>query len=163
MMTLLLFFVSASPANPPHIKAAVSAYEAGKAALLKKQPAAGVELLAKAVEIEPTFLDAYKCLIDAQLATGDNLKAAAIMTQFLEIAPEANHYRILLAQILLGQKQWDRALAQYSIVLRDTPLDADALWGFASAAKELGMEDRASEALAKGRSHYPNNKRFWTP
>ena len=49
------------------------------------------------------------------------------MTRFLEIEPQASHYRIMLGQILLAQKEWTRALAQYMFVLRDAPFDADAL------------------------------------
>lgn len=167
MTTFLLFLfvsnvqVSAAPSTP-HIKAAASALQSGKAALLRKQPAAAAEFLKQAIEIEPTFLDAYKALIDAYIAAGESLQAAAIMTRFLEIEPDASRYRIRLGRILLEQKEWTRALAQYAFVLRDAPFDADALWGFASAAKQLGLEERASEALAMGRAHNPQDKRFWT-
>ena len=162
---LLLLFASGLPgakAVTPHIKAAAEAYLAGRAALVRKEPTA-VELLSKAIQIEPTFLDAYKALIEARLASGDRLEAAAVMTRFLEIEPSASGYRLRLGQILLGEKQWDRALAQFSLILRDDPYNADALWGFATAAKQLGMEDRASEALRKGRDRYPNDRRFRMP
>jgi tetratricopeptide (TPR) repeat protein len=167
-MKLLLLFLfipgfSRADANPPHIKAAAAAYQEAKAALLKKQTAVAVELFSKAIEIEPTFLDAYKDLIDARSASGDRLEAAAAITRFLEIEPAANRYRLQLGQILLAEKQWDRALAQFSFVLKDDPFNADGLLGFAAAAKQLGMEDRASEALAKGRDHYPLDKRFKMP
>jgi tetratricopeptide (TPR) repeat protein len=166
-MRLLLLFAVVSglmlaDANAPHIKAAAAAYQAGKAALLRKQPVVAAELLTKAVQIEPTFLDAYKDLIEARIASGDRLEAAAVMTRFLEIEPDASRYRLRLGQILLAEKQWNRALAQFSLVLRDDPFNADALWGFAIAAKQLGMEDRASEALTRGRDHYPLDKRFRT-
>jgi tetratricopeptide (TPR) repeat protein len=161
---LLLSFLANAQAsgsiNTPHIKAAVAAYQQGKAELLRKQPSAAVEFLEKAIEIEPTFLDAYKVLIDAHMAAGESLPAAAVMTRFLEIEPNASHYRIMLGQVLFTQKEWTRALAQYAFVLKETPFDADALWGFAAAAKELGMEERASEALAIGRTHHPLDKRF---
>jgi tetratricopeptide (TPR) repeat protein len=166
MAPLLLLFVSSlkpADANAPHIKAAQAAYQAGKAALLKKQPAAAAELLRKAIKIEPTFLDAYRDLIVALGASGDRLEAAAVITRLLEIEPAANHYRLLLAQILLAEKQWDRSLAQFSLLLRDDPFNADALSGFAAAAKSLGMESRASDALAKGRERYPLDKRFREP
>ena len=147
----------------PHIKAAAAAYQAAKAASARKQPAAAAELLSKAIEIEPTFLDAYKDLIEALVASGDRLQAAAVITRFLEIEPAASRYRLVLAQILLAEKQWDRSLAQFSFILRDDPFNADALFGFAAAAKQLGMEDRASEALARGRDRYPLDKRFRAP
>jgi hypothetical protein len=58
------------------------------------------------------------------------------------------------------QQQWNRALAQFSIVLKDDPYNADALFGFVTAAKWLGMQDSASEALSRGRNRYPLDKRF---
>lgn len=166
MAPLLLLFISGlkpASANAPHIKTAQAAYQAGKAALLSKHPAAAAESLRKAIKIEPTFLDAYTDLIAALGASGDRLESAAVITRLLEIEPAANHYRLLLAQILLAEKQWDRSLAQFSLLLRDDPFNADALSGFAAAAKSLGMESRASEALAKGRERYPLDKRFREP
>jgi tetratricopeptide (TPR) repeat protein len=162
MTLLLLFFFSGlnAGASAPHIKAALTAYQQGRAALLRKQLGEAAELLTKALNIEPTYVDAYKELIQARLASGDRLEAAAVMTRMLEIDPAASRYRLLLAQILLAEKEWDRSLAQFSLVLRDDPFDADALCGFAAAAKALGMEDRASDALARGRDRYPLDKRF---
>jgi tetratricopeptide (TPR) repeat protein len=165
MTPLLLLFFSAAPAivSPPHITAAAAAYRQGKAALLKKQFATAADLLAQAIQIEPTFLDAYKGLIDVRLASGDRLEAAAVITRLLEIEPASPRYRLQLAQILFEEKQWDRSLAQFSFVLRDDPFNADALWGFAAAARSLGMEDRAADALAKGRGRYPLDRRFRAP
>jgi len=166
MTSLFLFVVSGlavSDANTPHIKAAAAAYQAGKAAMLSKQPAAAAELLRKAIDIEPTYLDAYKNLIDALATSGSHLEAAAVITRLLEIEPAAQQYRLQLAQILLSEKQWDRSLAQFSFILRDDPFNAEALWGFAIAAKTLGMPSRASDALAKGRVRYPLDKRFSAP
>ena len=167
MTSLFLLFLfglmSSIAVDAPHIKAALDDYRQGKTALLKKQPTVAAELFSRAIEIEPTFLDAYKELIAAHLASGHTIQAAAVMTRLLEIEPRATHYRLLLARILLTDKQWDRSLAQFSLVLQDDPFDADALLGFAAAAKSLGMETRASDALAKGRDHYPLDKRFREP
>lgn len=159
---VLLVVTGLSYANTdtPHIRAAASAYQQAKAALLRKDTSAAVELLVKAIQIEPTFLDAYNQLIEARIAAGDRLEAATVITRFLEIKPEASHYRLLLAQILLVQQQWNRALAQFSIVLKDDPFNADAPFGFVTTAKRLGMQDRASEALSRGRDRYPLDKRF---
>ena len=156
MIALLLFFF----ATPPHIKAAAEAYQQGHAALLNKQSSAAVKLLSVAIEIEPTFLEAYKGLIEAHLAAGNQLGAAADMTRLLEIEPHGVPYRVQLAQILLAQKQLDRSLAQFSLALQDEPFNAEALWGFATAAESLGMKDRAAAAMATGRTHHPQDRRF---
>jgi Tfp pilus assembly protein PilF len=82
------------------------------------------------------------------------------MTQFLEIQPDALRYRLQLGKILLEQKQVKRALAQFSLVLQKDPYNADGLLGFAAAARQSGMEDRAAEAIKVGRKRYPADDRF---
>jgi tetratricopeptide (TPR) repeat protein len=159
MIALLFLFLTDSP----HIKTAAEAYRQGHVALLKKQPDSAIKLLSRAIEIEPTFIEAYRDLIEANLAAGDRLKAAAAMTRLLEIEPHAFEYRLQLAQILLAEKQLDRSLAQFSLVLEDAPFNADALWGFSAAATSLGMKDRAAQALATGHARYPLDKRFSAP
>ncbi len=161
LVAVLLLRAAATP--PPHIQAAAVAYRSGKAELAKNRPTDAVELFEKAIQIEPTFLDAYKELIAARVALRDGLATAAVITRLLEIEPDLILYRVQLGQILLDEKQWDRALAQFSIALREDPLNADALFGFANAAQQLGMQDRAEEALSKGRSQHPKDKRFSSP
>lgn len=148
--------------GPPHIKAAQAAYEAGKAAQLAKQFQRAADCFRKAIEIEPTFLEARKALIADYLDSGRRLEAAASITQFLEIRPDEVRYRVLLGQILLEQKQTERALAQFSLALTRDPYNADGLFGFASAARQMGMRDRAAEAIERGRKRYPQDERFKT-
>lgn len=160
---LSLFAVAALLAGEtetPHIKAALTAYEAGKAAQRDKQFQRAADCFRQAVEIEPTFLDARKSLITVYLDSGRPLEAAASITQFLEIQPDAAHYRVLLGQILLEQKETERALAQFSLALKTEPYNPDALLGFASAAGRMGMQDRAAEAIQRGRKRYPLDERF---
>ena len=146
----------------PHIKAATVAYEDGKAAQHEKNLQGAVNSFRKAIDVEPTFMEARLALIGVHLESGHRLEAAAAITQLLEIDPDAAHYRIVLGQILLEQKQPERALAQFSFILKTDPYNADALLGFASAAKQTGMEGRASAALELGRKHYPLDDRFTT-
>jgi predicted Zn-dependent protease len=143
-----------------HVKSALSAYEAAQSAIRKNQTADAIVLLRKAIDIEPTFLEAREALSDQFMKAGSPSEAGAAMTQLLEIEPGATHYRVLLGQLLLKQKQAERALAQFSLVLRHEPENADALVGFATAAKEVGMNDRAIQALERGRKRYPFDDRF---
>ena len=145
-----------------HIKAALAAYQAGEAAQRDKQYQLAIDSLRQAIEIEPTFLEAYESLITAHLDSGDRLGAATSITEFLEIRPEAVHYRVLLGQILLEQKQAERALAQFSLALQTDPYNADGLLGFAASARQMGMEERAAQAIELGRKHYPSDERFKT-
>ena len=146
--------------DTPHIAAAVGAYEAGQTAAHNKNYGEAIDLFDKAIGIEPTFEEAYSSLIDANLNLGRRSKAAVIITQLLEIDPAASRYRLLLGKILAEQNQTGRALAQFSFVLKTDPLNADALLGFAAAAKKMGMDDRAADALERGRRQYPLDERF---
>jgi tetratricopeptide (TPR) repeat protein len=166
MRPLLFLFAAAAvltaETEPPHIKAALTAYESGRAAQRDKQVQRALDCFHKALEIEPTFLKAYASLIDVYLDSGHRLEAAASITQFLEIWPDAVRYRVLLGQILLEQNEVKRALAQFSLALRTDPYNPDALLGFASAAGRVGMQDRAAEAIERGRERYPLDERFKT-
>ena len=143
-----------------HIKAALAAYDDAQNALRDKQFEQAGEFFRKAIEIEPTFMDAYDGLVKLYLDTNRRLEAAAMITRLLEIEPSASHHRLMLGQILLDEKQWNKALAQFAFVLRTDPLNADALLGFAAAASQAGMADRASDALERGRKQYPLDERF---
>lgn len=149
-------------ADTLHITAAVTACEAGRAAARDKKYQQAIDLFHQAIESEPTFKEAYAGLIDTNLDEGRSSDAAAAITQLLEIDPEISRYRVLLGKILAGQNETERALAQFSFVLKTDPLNADALLGFAAAAQKMGMNDRAADALGRGRRQYPLDERFNT-
>lgn len=153
-------FMSFGDEGTFHIKAAANADEMGKEAMHAKQSEKAISQFQEAIRIEPTFQDAFESLAGAYLNTGRPLDAAGVLTRLVEFAPEAINDRLLLGQILLKAQQPQRALAQFSLVLRRHPFNADALLGFASAARQTGLSDRASEALERGRHRYPSDARF---
>jgi tetratricopeptide (TPR) repeat protein len=161
-LILLCFSAAISPGQTEtsHIKAAQAAYDAGRTAQHDKQFQRASDLFRKAIEIEPTFVHAHEALISTCLESGRRLDAAAAITQFLEIRPDLIQYRVSLGQILLEQKQAARALAQFSEILRKEPFNADGLLGFAAAATQMEMQDRATEAIERGRKRYPHDERF---
>lgn len=162
---ILLFafvFMSFGDEGTFHIRAAVHAYEMGKEAMHAKQSEKAIRQFQEAIRIEPTFQDAFDGLAEAYLNTGRPLEAAAVLTRLVEFAPEASNDRLLLGQLLLKAQQPQRALAQFSLVLKHDPFNPDALLGFASAARQTGLSDRASEALERGRRRYPSDARFKT-
>ncbi|HLH05208.1 MAG TPA: tetratricopeptide repeat protein [Bryobacteraceae bacterium] len=161
-MRLLLLAMAVIPllAQTPHIRAAQEYFAEGTSALSKDQPDAAIKSFEKAIEIEPTFFEARELLIRTYRALGKSLQEGAAITEYLEIKPESTEYRIRLGQILLAEKQPQKALAQYSLVLRREPDNPDGLLGFASAASAAGMQDRAAQALARGRQKYPSDARF---
>jgi tetratricopeptide (TPR) repeat protein len=158
VLALAFSFVGQSAA--PHIKAAQAAYQEGQQAEAAKQLEHAADCFRKAIEIEPTFIEARESLVATYLDSGQRLNGAAAITQLLEILPDALKYRILLGQILLEQKQSKKALAQFSLVLKQDPNNADGLLGFATAANQVGIKERASAALKRGRDLYPQDQRF---
>lgn len=159
---VLLWAITASYAgtNSPHIRAATDAFQAGEAARAKKQLDSAADFFRKAIHIEPTFMQAREALIRVDIEAGKKNDAAEAITEVLEIEPDDTADRILLGQILLEQKEAERALAQFSAALHAEPNNAEALLGFASAAAAVGMQDRAKEALERGRKRYPSDPRF---
>jgi len=161
MLTVILAAaVFQAESAEPHIRAAVEALQQGEASLAKKQFDSAMSYFERAIEIEPTFMEARKDLIRTELDAGQKLEAAKALTQMLEIDPDDFRSRVLLGQILLYQQQPERALAQFSAALNLEPNNADALLGFAMAASRLGMADRAKDALERGRKKYPSDARF---
>ncbi|HEX7362694.1 MAG TPA: tetratricopeptide repeat protein [Bryobacteraceae bacterium] len=160
VLCLSIGMLLAYQAGAQHIKAAEDAYEAGQIARHQELSAKAARLFQKAIRIEPTFMEARQGLIDVYLKAGQDERAASAITQFLEIEPTASQDRILLGQLLLKQGEIERALAQFSLALTTDPDNADALFGFAVAAKRMGMKDRAAKAIARGRKLHPRDKRF---
>jgi tetratricopeptide (TPR) repeat protein len=163
MFIALLFALTALHQNQtqvPHIRVAQSAYEEGKQAQSAREFQRAADCFRKAIDIEPTFLDAHEALIATYVNSGQPLNAAAAITQLLEIEPNALKYRVQLGYILLEQKQPDKALAQFSLVLKRDPYNPEGLLGFAAAASEVGMKERANAALERGRKRYPADERF---
>src|SRR5579872_3342010 len=119
--------------NAPHIRAAADAFQSGEAARAKKQLDSAVDFFQKAIHIEPTFMQARQALIRVDIEAGRKMDSAKAITELLEIEPDDTADRILLGQILLEQKEAERALAQFSTALRTEPNNAEALLGFASA------------------------------
>jgi len=164
-VVLLLGLSNLLPAfsEPPHIQSALTAWKTAQIALESKQYSKAIEEFQIAIEIEPTYLQAFEGLIQACRAAGLSSETADVITKLLEIEPDFSAYRLFLAQILMEQAQTQRALAQFSFVLKRDPSNADALLGFATAAQKLGMTDRASDALQRGRNKYPSDVRFKRP
>jgi tetratricopeptide (TPR) repeat protein len=77
-------------------------------------------------------------------------RARALVSEAIggqRIAP--GRYRRALAQYLTDRKLWDEARQQWEMVLRETPMDAEANFGFGVALDGLGARDQAVEAFRR--------------
>ena len=160
LFALAAAFHSNAYETEAHIKAAAAACGQAQTAMAEHHFAAAVESFRKAIAVEPTFEAAHEGLIEAYLGSHQPLEAAGAITRFLEIEPNSPRYRLVLGQILLEVKQPEKALAQFSIVLKTDPFNSDALLGFAAAADGAGLPGKAAEAFERGRRRYPADNRF---
>ena len=150
----------ASTLLAPHIQTAAAEYHLGAAALKEESYSSAIEHFRKAIDIEPTYIDAYEGLITACERAKNSTEMARAITQLLQIQPNSLSYRLKLAAYLELAGDAQRALAQYSLALQADPKNADALAGFIDAAQKAGMRDRAANAKARGHRLYPADKRF---
>ena len=78
VLVFLFALVSLSDSdNTFHITAAANAYESGRKALQEKQTEKAVTLFRQAIDIEPTFTEAFQSLAGVYLDSGRPLEAAA--------------------------------------------------------------------------------------
>jgi tetratricopeptide (TPR) repeat protein len=144
----------------PHIQTAAAEYRLGAAALKQESYSPAIEHFRKAIDIEPTYIDAYDGLITAYERAKNPTEMARTITQLLQIQPNSLSYRLKLAAYLESAGDAQRALAQYSLALQIDTKNADALAGFVEAAQKAGMHDRAANAKARGHRLFPTDKRF---
>jgi tetratricopeptide (TPR) repeat protein len=149
----------AAETSETHIKAAITAFHNGQAARNKDGPQAEKSFL-RAIDIEPTYAEAYHALADLYLDTGRTVEAGAILTRYLQIDPGSLTDRLRLAKLLLDQRQPARAAAQFVLALKIDSRSADALYGFGIAADRSGWPDRALAAASRGVKEFPGDARF---
>jgi tetratricopeptide (TPR) repeat protein len=159
VLSLILALSLAAETSETHIKAAVTAFRNGQAARSQEGPQAEKSFL-RAIDIEPTYAEAYHALADLYLDTGRTVEAGAILTRYLQIDPRSLADRLRLAKLLLDQRQSVRAAAQFVLALKIAPQSADALYGFAIAADRNSWSDRALAAARRGVKEFPGDARF---
>lgn len=154
--TLLLLALFAGE----HIKSAKQAFESGTRAMAGGNWAVAEKAFLKAIDIEPTYIHAYRSLVDVYAWTNRQTEAGAMLTRLLQIEPNSVEDRIRLGRLLIEGQEWSRALAQFSIARKLAPWNADALYGFALAASKSGMIAAAVDVLREGSSRFREDKRF---
>ncbi len=144
----------------PHIKAAITAFHDGQAAARNKDGQQAGKSFLRAIDIEPTYAEAYHALADLYLDTGLTVEAGAVLTRYLQIEPGSLTDRLRLGKLLLDQQQPARAAAQFFLALKIDSRSADALYGFGIAADRNGWSDRALAAASRGVKEFPRDARF---
>ena len=110
-MTLILALLLVTPPPgekaTPHIQAAAARYRDAQAAATERDWPRAEKLLLTAIDIEPTFIEAYTSLVDLYVTADRPVEAGAILTRQLQIEPNSSRDRIRLGNLLLNQRQWN--------------------------------------------------------
>ncbi len=157
-VSLAILLAATQPAV--HIRAAVAAFQAAEAARSSHDWKLAETSYLRAIDIEPTYMEAYRGLVELYRVTNRPTEAAAILTRILQIEPNSISDRLLLGRFLLDNRQSMRALAQFNAAVQCNTHNADALYWFIRAARESGMADRAFEAAQLGAKKFPKDARF---
>lgn len=143
-----------------HLQAAVMAFRRGRADAAAGHFDQAVVEFRKAIDIEPTYLDAYRSLVRVYLEQQRWNEAGSAMTRLLQISPGATDIRLDLASMLEQQQQWMAALGQYNLVLHARPRDRDILYHFAVCAAHANLTEQALAAVQRGLTLDPADQKL---
>lgn len=126
-----------------------------------------VQMLEQAVTLDPGYIDAYYRLSRSHVylygshidPTPERLaKAKAAADRILELAPDSPEgHRALGAYYVWGEKDQDKALEQYAIVLKKLPNDANALASVGYIQMYKGLFQEAAATMEKALTLDPQN------
>ncbi|MBI2152452.1 MAG: tetratricopeptide repeat protein [Candidatus Rokubacteria bacterium] len=149
-------------AVPTKSARAFEAYVKGRSAgLLGTQAGneAAVDLLAKAVEVDPSFVAAQYALGLAHLALGNRWKAAAQFRASTQLDPAFPEPYKALGDLFLAapRRLFDQAVEAYQRALELRPFYADAYVGLGDARAAKGEVDAAIASYQKALLYNPAN------
>lgn len=134
--------INAAPASP------TGHYLLAEAAAARGQPAAALDALRKANELEKSGASLVR-LMQALIAQGDGRKAVDLANAWLRQHPRDASVRGALAEVFVRQRDFAAARTQYTAILADAPNDLDALNNLANVLIELN-DAKAVETAERG-------------
>lgn len=143
-----------------HLQAAAMAFRRGRADAAAGRLGQAVIEFRKAIDIEPTYLDAYRSLVQVYLKQQRWNDAGTAMTRLLQISPGATDIRLKLARMLETQQHWMAALGQYNLALQARPQDRDILYHFAVCAAHAHLTEQALAAVQRGLTLDPADRKL---
>lgn len=106
-----------------------------------------IEDCTKAIKISPKDLVAYEMRAKAYEYAGMKEKAVADTTKIIQFSRDMDDY-VLRAGLFSRLKQWDRAIADYSLMLKKTPKDEAILLLRANCYMAAGKAQNAVDDLS---------------
>ncbi|MBI3624786.1 MAG: tetratricopeptide repeat protein [Candidatus Rokubacteria bacterium] len=153
-------------ATPTKSLRAFEAYVKGRgAALLETQAGneAAADLLAKAVELDSTFVAAQYAVGLVHLALGNRWKAAAQFRASVQLDPAFPEPYKALGDLFLAapRRLFDQAVEAYQKAVELRPFYADAYVGLGDARAAKGEVDEAVASYQKALRYNPDNPRVY--
>ena len=108
-----------------------------------------IDLLDKAIAIDPELSDLYLIKAKILAAQGKPEESLAIMSSVLEDQPDNHALRLSYARLLVDEKLYEEASEQFLILLEDQPNDADTLLSLALLSIETDDFGEAEAYLKK--------------
>jgi tetratricopeptide (TPR) repeat protein len=130
----------------------------GSDALRRGDNRRAVELLRKALELDPNLPDATTYLGEALLNLGRFDEAVPVLQRAVGAAPRAADAYCRLAQAYLSLEAYARAKETYLAALREDPAFHNAYYGLAAACEGLGEPREAQEYREKHHAWMQKNR-----
>ena len=132
----------------PYAKLPEAHFAVAQAALAANDETLALAEIRLAQELRPDWEVA--ALLEAQLLQREsNAVAAARLQAFLKAAPNAREARTALARVLVGDKQYPEARAQFQVLLDRFPDDTDVVFAVGILSIQLSDFARAEATLKR--------------
>ncbi len=112
------------------------------------QWARAAQMYEQAIQLDPTFGDAWNSLAYCYARSGDYDKASAAMQRYMQLLPDQANPHDTYAEILLMAGKFDEAIAEYRTALKLDPGFVDSQRGIADTLSVMGEETRARKEYA---------------
>jgi len=139
--------------------------DAGKLSLERSLPrvgrAAQMAKLREHLAQNPTDAAAVALLAGLETRDGDQITAVALLSRALELAPSWRSIRLELVSMLLDAREFEQALDQIAILVRDAPANPSYRAIRANVMEATGHNAEAIAIMEELVREHPRNARFW--
>jgi tetratricopeptide (TPR) repeat protein len=148
--------VAGTPGPPADMKAD-DLFDSGRAAVANNNFPLAIQLLKRAVEVEPKHKYAWYALAVAYMGLRENDDAIAALKKQIEINPYDESAYNALGRAYWQERKYDEALVAFNKQIEINPLDKFAHAGLGAMYSEWHKYDLAAPELEKAASLTPDN------
>ncbi len=157
-----LFIILFIGCEKPQKKSAGELYDEAQIFLTdinKADPAKALELLNKAIALEPGFLEAYLSRASAHMSLGENEQAFQDFDNALQINPNDPDIYLKRGEIYSDLKQYEKAFEDYNHAIRLKPNYANVYFERGRIYFAIGVYNKAYEDFTKALTIDPHHTR----